>query len=924
MPTTSSTEPIDGKKIGSCEYSWVATKPFFNIDSKEKRLRWNLHLFLELEYQRWFMEKVVAIDKDKWTLNATNLGVSSYCCCCKYTGSENFEILAWDQEAGNLKWINVYDSFNPEYFVPNNYKMKNPYLLAIFLSAEPVNTLEDFTSQAKVFFSALEKRTKIRKLIGVKHSVQCQCSTECDIYITRLKTMAKNESSDGLFKQGEQTLLYHLTQLKNGLEGLTIIVDRTMCGICSTIFHLILPGINVSALWDWFEPKQKNLKQNEYGTARFEALTEKELSEGTGKKIQLSSIFGFRKNWLGDSPPSWFFQIGEEQPHGIRSIYGRGIKSLRQIPKDFIDFVAKSEFPVILDLRFGLIQDISDLCLLIRTMQSKLHGINLSYNQLGACQKGTLEFIVSTYSDLKWINVANNPGTDVLKDAGPKILFGHSNYSQSIEKDREVAHRFSNILDLNKVLNTEKSCFNHKGTLLDENFDTDRDASRKTDSDGVSSTTSNRTLVVLLADTSVEAKNCRNLLMVPKPWKLNEYSSKAISNQDKKWCYSSIQNAATEMLKSENIDKERNRIFIECKVIVIESLEELQDVEDCVGLAIIGHGSVSTIGQLKIFDIGMAVCKHQENVNKYPLLLFSCVAGNPRGMTSVLQAMVECCIVAPTSLVKVNTIQNSIIYNCFQSLRFYSSYSDSSYFWNLVAGLLKTPVQKYNNDVFFNDKFVESSGEWHLGRLSNNGSHFWKLYAEHLELMENKDLKHNLQVFLRYFHWTLSKDSHGKFDGNLAEVRESAESDKADVVINQIVKARRLDKIEEIVEELVEAIANLQESIGGLLPANEISPSLYSALCIAGYIAPNEAINELAKLQSKCQSRDVREKWHVAIALLHMHEEHYIKEENINLKCDPPKIIIMAMCTNCGYYSEAKTCLKCKNPVVFYSPLGNN
>ena len=129
---------------------------------------------------------------------------------------------------------------------------------------------------------------------------------------------------------------------------------------------------------------------------------------------------------------------------------------------------------------------------------------------------------------------------------------------------------------------------------------------------------------------------------------------------------------------------------------------------------------------------------------------------------------------------------------------------------------------------------------------------------------------HNVQLFLRYFHWTISKDLP-ETDDDFEKVRRNLDS------INQIIQNRRLDKIEEIeeiVEELVEAIENLQEMLGGLLPANDISPSLYSGLCIAGYIAPNEAINELAKLQSKCQSRDVREKWHVAIALLHMHEEH--------------------------------------------------
>ena len=98
--------------------------------------------------------------------------------------------------------------------------------------------------------------------------------------------------------------------------------------------------------------------------------------------------------------------------------------------------------------------------------------------------------------------------------------------------------------------------------------------------------------------------------------------------------------------------------------------------------------------------------------------------------------MVDCCIVARTSLLNINSIQDSIIYNCFQSLRFYSSFSDSGYFWNLVAAYLETTYGKDkkntkmdNDDVFFNDKFVKLSEKWILERPSNNGSHLWQIYV---------------------------------------------------------------------------------------------------------------------------------------------------------------------------------------------------
>ena len=79
------------------------------------------------------MEKVVAIYNEGWSLTATNLGVSSYCCCCRYSAStEKFEILAWDKETENLKWTNVYGSFGDDEFVPINYKMENSQLLQYF------------------------------------------------------------------------------------------------------------------------------------------------------------------------------------------------------------------------------------------------------------------------------------------------------------------------------------------------------------------------------------------------------------------------------------------------------------------------------------------------------------------------------------------------------------------------------------------------------------------------------------------------------------------------------------------------------------------------------------------------------------------------------------------------------------------------
>ena len=101
-------------------------------------------------------------------------------------------------------------------------------------------------------------------------------------------------------------------------------------------------------------------------------------------------------------------------------------------------------------------------------------------------------------------------------------------------------------------------------------------------------------------------------------------SQLAILNQNKQWGSRSIQFAANEILKSNNNfeDPQQNN----CEVSVIKNLKDLKNVKNCVGLAIIGHGSDSTIGQLKIFDIGMTVCKHQKKANKYPLLLFSCIS----------------------------------------------------------------------------------------------------------------------------------------------------------------------------------------------------------------------------------------------------------------------------------------------------------